>query len=61
VEEEGAELSASLSETNQKDEIGLLQPSRIARLEIDVQRPDLLEVAEADARRALRGIGEDDG
>ena len=56
----GAELSLlSLSVTDQEDEVRLLQPRRVARLQVDVQRPDLLEVSEPDARRALREIGQD--
>ena len=63
MEEEGgssrAELWLSLSVTDQEDEVRLLQPRRVARLQVDVQRPDLLEVSEPDARRALREIGQD--
>jgi hypothetical protein len=36
-----------------EDEVGLLQPRRAAGLQVAVQRADLQEVAEPDARRTL--------
>jgi hypothetical protein len=40
--------------SDHEDEVGFLEPCRVSWLQVHVQRPDLLEVAEPDAGRALQ-------